>query len=163
MVEFREILLQVLIACLPAFLFPLLYEKSSRIPQRNGRKTCQTAYSMGLIYTCTFSMLLCSLFPSYVWSGIPINFGILPLFALMLYGKLGEGIILAVLYLLLYPLYAMRFTFLEFLLETGLFLYPFVLLTANYFKRIGRRGKVAVLTVIFAVGELVITVSPYIF
>ena len=87
--------------------------------------------------------LLCSLFPSYVWNGIPINFGILPLFALMLYGKLREGIILAVLYLLLYPLYAVRFTVLEFLLETGVFLYPFVLLNANYFKRIGSRGKVS--------------------
>lgn len=162
MVEFREILLQFLIACLPAFLFPLLYEKTSRIPQPNGRQAYQTAYSMGLTYTCTFSMLLCSLFPSYVWNGIPINFGILPLFALMLYGKLREGIILAVLYLLLYPLYAVRFTVLEFLLETGVFLYPFVLLNANYFKRIGRRGKVAVLTVIFAIGEMVITVSPYI-
>lgn len=162
MVEFREILLQFLIACLPAFLFPLLYEKSSRIPQPNGRQAYQTAYSMGLTYTCTFSMLLCSLFPSYVWNGIPINFGILPLFALMLYGKLREGIILAVLYLLLYPLYAVRFTVLEFLLETEVFLYPFVLLNANYFKRISRRGKVVVLTVIFAIGEIVITVSPYI-
>ncbi|GAA0373448.1 two-component system sensor histidine kinase NtrB [Paenibacillus motobuensis] len=162
MVEFREILLQFLIACLPAFLFPLLYEKSSRIPQPNGRQAYQTSYSMGLTYTCTFSMLLCSLFPSYVWNGIPINFGILPLFALMLYGKLREGIILAVLYLLLYPLYAVRFTVLEFLLETGVFLYPFVLLNANYFKRIGSRGKVAVLTAIFAIGEMVITVSPYI-
>lgn len=162
MVEFREILLQVLIACLPAFLFPLLYEKSSRIPQPNGRKAYQTDYSMGLTYTCTFSMLLCSLFPSYVWNGIPINFGILPLFALMLYGKLREGVILGVLYLLLYPLYAMKFTVPEFLFETGILLYPFVLLTANFFKRIGRRGKVVILTVIFAAGEMMITVSPYI-
>lgn len=159
--EIKEVLLQMLVAGLPAFLFPLSYGKSaadSMPKERAGRKK---SYSVGLLYTCTLSMLLCSVFSTRLWDYIPINYGILPLFALMLYGRLRDGIALGLFHLLLYPLFALNFTFSGLILETGMLLYPLVLLTSNYFKMTGRHGKVVTLSVFFVAGELMITSSPF--
>ncbi len=159
--ELKEVLLQMMIAGLPAFLFPLTYGKSvsDLMPKEGvGHKN---SYFIGLLYTCMLSMLLCSVFSTRLWDTIPINYGILPLFALMLYGRLREGIALGMFQLLLYPLFALNFTFSGLILETGMLLYPLVLLTSNYFKMTGRHGKVITLSVFFVAGELMITSSPF--
>jgi len=106
-------------------------------------------------------MLLCDIFASRLWEVIPLNFGILPLFALMLYGRFRDGVALALLQIILHPLFAVNYTLIGFIMETGILLYPFVLLTSRYFKRTGRQGKVAILSLYFMGGETMIGMSPF--
>ncbi|MFR9711848.1 two-component system sensor histidine kinase NtrB [Paenibacillus sp. MB22_1] len=157
----KEILLQVLIASLPAFLFPLTFEKTNCCWPHNNRSAEGHPYAVGLMYTCFTSMLLCDIFASRLWEVSPLNFGILPLFALMLYGRLRDGVTLALLQIILHPLFAVNYTLIGFIMETGILLYPFVLLTSRYFKRTGRQGKVAILSLYFMGGETMIGMSPF--
>ncbi|MGP0587171.1 two-component system sensor histidine kinase NtrB [Paenibacillus timonensis] len=157
----KEILLQVLIASLPAFLFPLTFEKRNCYWQHNNRTAKGQPFAIGLTYTCLCSTLLCDIFASRLGDVIPLNFGILPLFALMLYGRFRDGVALALMQIILYPLFAVNYTLVGFIMETGLLLYPFVLLTSRYFKRTGRQGKVAILSLFFMGGETMIALSPF--
>ncbi|MDU0332973.1 ATP-binding protein [Paenibacillus sp. 3LSP] len=157
----KEILLQVLIASLPAFLFPLTFERTSSCWPHHNRSTEGHPYAVGLMYTCLSSMLLCDIFASRLWEVFPLNFGILPLFALMLYGRFRNGVALALLQIILHPLFAVNYTLIGFIMETGLLLYPFVLLTSRYFKRTSRQGKVAILSLYFMSGETMIGMSPF--
>ncbi|MGG3455830.1 Sporulation kinase E [compost metagenome] len=157
----KEILLQVLIASLPAFLFPLTFEKRNCYWQHNNRTAKGQPFAIGLTYTCLCSTLLCDIFASRIEDVIPLNFGILPLFALMLYGRFRDGVALALMQIILYPLFAVNYTLVGFIMETGLLLYPFVLLTSRYFKRTGRQGKVAILSLFFMGGETMIALSPF--
>lgn len=159
--EIKEVLLQMLIAGLPAFLFPLTYGKFTvNRASKKGTK-CQISHFGELLYTCTGSMLLCTVFSTHLWDEVPVNYGILPLFALMLYGRLRDGITVGLLYLLLYPLFALNFTFSGFILETGMLLYPLVLIVSGYFKMTGRHGKVVILCAFFVAGEMMITSSRF--
>lgn len=157
----KEILLQVLIASLPAFLFPLTFEKRNCYWQHNNRTAKGQPFAIGLTYTCLCSTLLCDIFASRIEDVIPLNFGILPLFALMLYGRFRDGVALALMQIILYPLFAVNYTLVGFIMETGLLLYPFVLLTSRYFKRTGRQSKVAILSLFFMGGETMIALSPF--
>lgn len=159
MAEIKEILLQMLIAGMPAFLFPLTYER--HVLHLPGRKCIgsKISCSVEFVYTCALSMVLCAFFSTWLWGQIPVDFGILPLFALMLYGSLRAGIALGLIRLLIYPMFALNFTFTDFILETGLLLYPLVLWTSRFFKTIGRHRKIVVLSIYFIVGELMITSS----
>ncbi|WP_068782787.1 two-component system sensor histidine kinase NtrB [Paenibacillus phocaensis] len=157
----KEIMLQMLIASLPAFLFPLTYEKRNRYWQHSKRKAEGRPFAIGLAYTCFTSTLLCDIFASRLWDVIPLNFAILPLFALMLYGRIRDGVALALMQIILYPLFAVNYTLVGFVMETGILLYPFVLLTSRYFKRTGRQGKVAILSLFFMGGEMMIGLSPF--
>ncbi|RRJ63784.1 PAS domain-containing protein [Paenibacillus oralis] len=157
----KEIVLQVLIASLPAFLFPLSYEKRNCHLLKIGAAAKRVPYVQGLTFTCMFSMLLCALFACRLWDTVPLNFGILPLFALILYGRFRSGAVLAALHIIIYPLYTINHTLAEIVLETGLPLYPFVFLASRYFKKTGRRGKVAILSLCFTGGELMIGASPF--
>lgn len=157
----EEIVLQVLIAGLPAFLFPLSFERRYCHLQHNGDAAKGPPYVPGLTYTCTFSTLLCALFASRLLDVIPLNFGILPLFALMLYGRLRDGVVLALLQVSIYPFFAVNYRLSGFILETGLLLYPLVLLTSRFFKKANRHRKVVILSLIFMSGELVIGASAF--
>nr|WP_240908762.1 ATP-binding protein [Paenibacillus timonensis] len=150
-----------MIASLPAFLFPLTFEKRNCYWQHNNRTAKGQPFAIGLTYTCLCSTLLCDIFASRIEDVIPLNFGILPLFALMLYGRFRDGVALALMQIILYPLFAVNYTLVGFIMETGLLLYPFVLLTSRYFKRTGRQGKVAILSLFFMGGETMIALSPF--
>ena len=157
----KEIVLQVLVASLPAFLFPLTFEKSNCYGQHNNRPAEGQPFTMGLTYTCLCSTLVCEIFASRLWDVIPLNFGILPLFALMLYGRFRDGIALALMQLILHPLFAVNYTLVGFIMETGVLLYPLVLLASRFFKRTGRQAKVAILSLFFMAGETMIGLSPF--
>lgn len=157
----KEILLQLLIASLPAFLFPLSYERMGCHSQQNGNIHQRPTHVAGLTYTCTLSTMLCAIFASHFWNVVPINFGILPLFALILYGKLWDGAVLAILQILIYPLFAENYTLSGFVLETGMLLYPFVFATSQFFKKASRQAKLITLSLFFVSGELMIGSSTF--
>lgn len=163
----KEILLQVLIASLPACLFPLCYEKSFNYWSRNWeserqeeRRDTKESYSTGFMLTCMISMVLCSLFSDQLWGVIPLNFGIVPLFALMLYGRMRDGIVLALLQLIIYPIFTENYTITGLILETGVLLYPIILLASNRFKKSDRYGKILLISLYSVVGELPSTIFP---
>lgn len=156
----KEIVLQLLIASLPAFLFPLLYEKWSGFGRRSGYSDPKLTYSMGLAAICAASMLLCALFTRTNSDIIPLEFGSMPLFALMLYGKLRAGIVMGIFRIVLFPLYAVNYTFTGWLVETGLLLFPLLLISAGRFKEMHRQDKAITLFLWFAAGQMVIMASP---
>ncbi|GAA0134598.1 hypothetical protein YSY43_14380 [Paenibacillus sp. YSY-4.3] len=156
----KEIVMQVLIAGLPAFLFPLLYGKGSNSGRRFASFAPETIRSMMLAVLCTASMLLCALFSSPYDHVIPMEFGSLPLFALLLYGGLRAGIAAAVFRVALFPLYAVNYDFTGLLLETGLVLYPFILILSRRFKGMQRRDKAVALFLWFAAAQMAAMVSP---
>lgn len=162
--EIKEFLLQFLISSLPAFLFPLTNSKWTQQISKHGAKGTGSVYgnSLGFALTCALSMILCTLFSTRLWGHIPLNFAILPLFALMLYNRLFHGILLGCLHLLLYPVFAVNPTLSGFILNTGVLLYPLVLFFSRWFKTSGRHGKVGILSLFFVTGELMSTSSQYV-
>lgn len=161
--EIKEFLLQFLIASLPAFLFPLTNTMRLQRSFHDEAASAGSGYriTLGFTLTCALSMILCSLFSPRLWGTLHLDFAILPLFALMLYSRMAEGVFLASLHLILYPVFAVNPTFSGFILDTGLLLYPFVLFFSKSFYRSDRKGKVAILSLFFLLGELMITSSPY--
>lgn len=171
----KEILLQVMIASLPAFLFPLTCESPCNYWERNRstERTDQsnpivsndskTLYTTGFLLTCTLSILLCSLFSDVLWGDIPLNLGIIPLFSFLLYARVRDGVILALLQLMIYPLFVVNYTLSGWVLETGVIFYPIILLVSRRFKMSGLYGKIVMLCLFCIAGELFSTVIPMLF
>lgn len=158
----KELLIQVLLAGLPAFLFPLLYENFDNRMVHISRNQPKMAYCKGFLLSCILSMILCSIFAGQLWGSIPLSFAMLPLFALMLYGTIRIGITAAILQIIVYPWFAVNNTFLGFLLETSCFLYPLVLSASGGFKNMSRNRKIATLSFYFMSGQLILLVSPFV-
>lgn len=161
--EVKEFLLQFLIASLPAFLFPLTNTMRLRRSFKDEAIGADAIYrnTLGFTLTCASSMILCSLFSPWLWGTVHLNFAILPLFALMLYSRMAEGVFVASLHLLLYPVFAADPTFSGFILDTGLLLFPLLLFFSKSFNMSDRKGKVLILSLFLFVGQLMITFSPY--
>ncbi|WP_110930366.1 ATP-binding protein [Paenibacillus bouchesdurhonensis] len=156
----KEFVFQILIASLPAFLFPLLYEKWSGFGRRSDDSAPQSTYSFGLTAICAASMLLCALFSRTYSDIIPLEFGNMPLFALMLYGKPRTGIAMGIFRVALFPLYAADYTITSMIVETGLLLFPFILMSARRFKRMQRQDQAVTLFLWFAAGQMAMMASP---
>lgn len=157
----KEMVLQLLLAGLPAFLFPLISENRGSFAWRRTDVAEGASFVTGLTLICTLSIVLCNIFATRLWDDVPLNFAILPLFALMLYGRLSAGLIMTFLQPLLYLLLGWGHTPTGFIYETSLLLYPFVLLSSRFFRRQGRQGKVIILSLFFMAGELLMNVSPF--
>ncbi|MFD3261420.1 ATP-binding protein [Paenibacillus lentus] len=156
----KEIVTQILVASLPAFLFPLLYEKCSGFKRMSGNSAAKSTYSLGLAVICAASILLCALFSRTYPDMIPLEFGSMPLFALLLYGRLREGIAIGIFRAALFPLYAVNYTLTGWLIETGFLLVPFILMSAGRFKEMQRQDKAVNLFLWFAAGQMLILASP---
>ncbi|WP_433945400.1 two-component system sensor histidine kinase NtrB [Paenibacillus sp. SN-8-1] len=160
MVAVKEVLLQLLIACSPAFLFPLVFERRSPHPVHNSRLERTSYYNM-LLASCLISILICSLFSSNLFGVIPLNYFLPSLFVGMLYGRRRDGLILAVVELVIYVVMNPSFNASGFLLDTGLCLYPMVLLVAGRFKRSGRHAKYVTLSFFLLVGQYLSTALAF--
>ncbi|WHX49845.1 ATP-binding protein [Paenibacillus woosongensis] len=156
----KEIVMQVLIAGLPAFLFPLISRKGSKPGLLSPRQDPETTRSIMLAVLCAASVLFCALFSRPYHDVIPMEFGSLPLFALLLYGRLRTGLAVAVFRVALFPLYAVNDNLTGLLLESGLALYPFILILSRRFKSMQRHDKAVVLFLWFAAGQMAAVVSP---
>ncbi|WP_068614232.1 two-component system sensor histidine kinase NtrB [Paenibacillus tuaregi] len=155
MVAVKEILLQVLIACSPAFLFPLIFERCRPHPVQNAGPERNSYYNI-LLCSCLISILICSTFSTYLFGIIPLNYFLPSLFIGMLYGRLRDGLILAAVQLIIYILIT-PFKGIGFLLDTGLVLYPMVLLSSARFKRGGRQAKLITLSFFLLAGQYLST------
>lgn len=156
----KEIVMQVLIAGLPAFLFPLIYRKGSKPGLLSPRQDPETTRSIMLAVLCAASVLFCALFSRPYHDVIPMEFGSLPLFTLLLYGRLRTGLAVAVFRVALFPMYAVNHNLTGLLLESGLALYPFILMLSRRFKSMQRHDKAVVLFLWFAAGQMAAVVSP---
>ncbi|MNK27888.1 Sporulation kinase E [compost metagenome] len=156
MVAVKEILLQLLIACSPAFLFPLVFERRNPHPVQNNRLERTSYYNM-LLVSCLISILICSLFSSNLFGIMPLNYFLPSLFVGMLYGRRRDGLILAGVELVIYAIMKPPFNSSGFLLNTGLCLYPMVFLVAGRFKRSGRHAKYVTLSFFLLVGQYLST------
>ncbi|MNS27059.1 Sporulation kinase E [compost metagenome] len=156
MVAVKEILLQLLIACSPAFLFPLVFERRNPHPVQNNRLERTSYYNM-LLVSCLISILICSLFSSNLFGIMPLNYFLPSLFVGMLYGRRRDGLILAGVELVIYAIMKTPFNSSGFLLNTGLCLYPMVFLVAGRFKRSGRHAKYVTLSFFLLVGQYLST------
>lgn len=156
MIAIKEILLQVLIACSPAFLFPLVFDRFSPHPAQNNRLERKSYFSM-LLASCLVSILICSLFSTYLFGIIPLNYFLPSLFIGMLYGRLRDGLILAAVEIIIYTIMMSPLKGTGFFLDTGLVLYPMVLLSSGRFKRSGRHAKLVTLSFFLLIGQYLST------
>ncbi|WP_159081765.1 two-component system sensor histidine kinase NtrB [Paenibacillus sp. CAA11] len=157
----NEILLLLLIASLPALVYPLLYELGGELLRRIGIHGETAHHSAALVVSCSISLLLCFAFRTEVYGVISFNFGMAPLFVGILCGTVWDGAILAILQLLLYG-----WSFIEtpsvtcLILDTGLLLYPLLFLSSSKFKVYARSGKYALLSLFLLVGGSISTFWP---
>ncbi|AZK44847.1 ATP-binding protein [Paenibacillus lentus] len=156
----KEIVIQLFVASLPAFLFPILYEKWSGFGRRPANVEPKSPYSLGMAAICAASMLLCALFSQTYSDIIPLEFGIMPLFVLMLYSRLRLSIVMGVFRMALFPLYAVNYTITGWLLETGLLLFPFILWSAGRFRERKQQDRTVILFLWLAIGQIMVTASP---
>ncbi|MGF9700747.1 two-component system sensor histidine kinase NtrB [Paenibacillus sp. MABNR03] len=142
-VALKDILLQVLLAGSAVFLIPLFYLGLSRQAAAKVERNGVMLTSLAL--TSAASMLLCLLFVHYAGPvDVPISLGIVPLTLVILYCRPVIGLTLTLLHVLFYFLLAHPYNMYEFLLQTGILLYPIVWLSASRFKHYTRSRKTTV-------------------
>lgn len=157
----REMLFLVLIALTPTFLFPLAYDQAGKRFRRKSDLESKAGNHIVLTLTCALSMIFSSLFSTYLHGYIPLSYGLVPLFTAMLYERLRTSIILAVLQLLLYFCFSDTQSIFGFLLDTGLLVFPLVLMSGDRFKQSDRKGKAGILSLYLLVGALLATTAPF--
>ncbi|WP_223067034.1 two-component system sensor histidine kinase NtrB [Paenibacillus caui] len=158
----REVLFLVLIALSPAFMFPLVYERAGNLFRQETGLERRKGYQVALAATCAISMILSSMFTTNLYGIIPLSYGMIPLFAAMLYEKFGYSVAMAGLQLLLCYAFTDFFSFTSFILNSGLLVCPLVLLSGGRFKTMSRRGKAGMLSLFLLIGSLLSTMSPFI-
>ncbi|MGC5776867.1 ATP-binding protein [Paenibacillus pabuli] len=162
MVALKDILLQVLLAGSAVFLIPLFHLGLTRQAAAKLERAGMTQSSLAA--ASVVSMLLCLLFAYYASSvSVPISMGIVPLTLVILYCKPRIGVMLSVLHVLFYFLFAHPYNLFEFLLQTGVLLYPIVWLSAKRFKHYTRSRKmgtmIALITAELAVASVLYILS----
>ncbi|USB33817.1 ATP-binding protein [Paenibacillus sp. YPG26] len=110
-----------------------------------------------LLMSCLISIFICSLFSSELFGIIPLNYFLPSLFIGILYGRRRDGLILAAVELVIYAVMETPFDLPDFLLHTGLCMYPLVFLAAGRFKRSGRHAKYVTLSLFLLVGQYLST------
>ncbi|WP_055106545.1 ATP-binding protein [Paenibacillus ihumii] len=155
----KEFVMQILIAGLPAFLFPL-FAKWSSFGRGSNSSVPQSAASITLAALCAASILLCALFSRSPWDEIPLDFGNMPLFALLLYGSWRAGLAAMIVRAAVFPLYAVHYTWTGWLVETGLLLCPLILISFRRFKGMQMQEKAVTLFLWFAAGQMLAVASP---
>lgn len=153
-VALKDILLQMLLAGAAVFLIPLFH--LGLIKQTMTKLERTGMMQIGLAITSALSMLLCLLFALHADIGnIPISLSIVPLTLAILYCKPAIGLTLSILHLLYYCLFAHSYNLYEFLIQTGILLYPIVWLSAGRFKHYTRTRKMTMVISITATGLIV--------
>lgn len=112
--------------------------------------------------TSVVSMLLCLLFALYGSPvSVPISLGIVPLTLVILYCRPRVGLMLSLLQILFYFLFAHPYNLYGFLFQTGILLYPIVWLSAKRFKHYTRSRKMGTVIALIT-AELVVDSLLYI-
>lgn len=155
MVALKDILLQVLLAGSAVFLIPFFY---LGLPGPVQAKADRSGMMLNcLAVTSAVSMLLCLLFAHYANpAAIPISLGVVPLTISILYCRPVVGLTLTLLHVIAYFLIGHPYTLYEFLLQTGILLYPIVWLTARRFKLYTRSRKITMVSSLIA-AELIVS------
>lgn len=160
MVALKDILLQILLAGAAVFLIPLLHLGLSRqtVAKAGYHRMILTSFAA----TSVVSMLLCLLFALYGSPvSVPISLGIVPLTLVILYCRPRVGLMLSLLQILFYFLFAHPYNLYGFLFQTGILLYPIVWLSAKRFKHYTRSRKMGTVIALIT-AELVVDSLLYI-
>ncbi|PYE42426.1 PAS domain S-box protein [Paenibacillus barcinonensis] len=140
MVALKDILLQVLLAGSAVVLIPLFYLGFSKQQVIRNNHIDKVNYSFTV--TCVLSMLFCLLFALSEGSEtFPLSLSIIPVTLAILYCTLRIGAALSLLHILFYFLVAHPYNLYEFLIHTGILLYPIVWLSAKRFKQNTSSGQ----------------------
>jgi signal transduction histidine kinase len=134
-VVLREILLQLLLTSIPAFLFPLVYGSPVGLWKSNTHLFSMERFRANMMMICMLSVFLCYLFQSDLWGGVIINFALFPIVVTILYAKYWEGLVLIVFQIVLYTFFTDQFSVTGLLLETTILIYPIVLTYSVRFKK----------------------------
>jgi signal transduction histidine kinase len=134
-VVLREILLQLLLTSIPAFLFPLVYGSPVGLWKSNTHLFSMERFRANMMMICMLSVFLCYLFQSDLWGGVIINFALFPIVVTILYAKYWEGLVLIVFQIVLYTFFTDQFSVTGLLLETAILIYPIVLTYSVRFKK----------------------------
>ncbi|WP_138494949.1 two-component system sensor histidine kinase NtrB [Paenibacillus pinistramenti] len=157
----QEMLFLFLLALTPGILFPLLFERADALFLREPGLDRQRGYHVVLAVTCAISMIFSSIYTTELFGIIPLSYGMVPLFTAMLYEKFAYSAVLAVLQLVLFTVFQEFWTLSNFLLDTGLLIFPLVLMSRTRFLVLTRTGKSGMLAIFILVGSLLSATSPF--
>lgn len=156
----REMLLLVLIALSPAFLYPIISDGSERWLRFKSDLSKPNNQHNLIAVSCVCSLVISVFFSNYLHEYIPLSYGLVPLFAAMLYERLGNAVVLGILQLVLYLLTEPS-TLPGFLLNTGVLVFPLILLSGNKFRRSTPAGKGGILSLCLLISSLLLTSAPF--
>ncbi|KKO50834.1 two-component system sensor histidine kinase NtrB [Paenibacillus sp. DMB20] len=154
----KDILLQVLLSGVFTFQIPLLFSRCRTFGPEHGTGE-QQHYRNLIVMACAVGILLCFGFSALHQGVIPINLGIVPLFAGILYGSRVSGLLLSLLYISCHQL-IFGFSLFGMLMHTGLPVYPLMFLIASRFKRSKVMEKIGWLWTGLLPAMLIIVASP---
>lgn len=162
MVVLREILLQLLITSIPAFLFPLVYGSPVGLWKSHDHLFSMERFRANMMAICMLSVFLCYLFQSDLWGGVIINFALFPIVVTILYAKYWEGLVLIVFQIVLYTFFTDQFSVTGLLLETAILIYPIVLIYSVRFKKENPLSKFVWTLVFFILAQGLYVGAQYI-
>lgn len=157
--EYKDILLEMLISVSFAFLFPLGLDGYLRF-RPNQQRLNSKGFIMIIVGCSAISLVLCSLFASTLFDIVPLNFGLIPLFIAILYGGYTWGLLLATLHVVCYFVFDYYSTNTNFLLHTGILIYPFLFYLSPFFLKDPLLGKTKKLGVSLLLAMLLVILSP---
>ncbi|WP_054958624.1 two-component system sensor histidine kinase NtrB [Paenibacillus dakarensis] len=132
---FKDVFLQIMLSGIFTFQIPLLFSKP-----HSDREDHQSL----VIMTSAVSILLCFGLSTSLFEVIPIDMGILPLFAGILYGTRASGLLLSLLYIGCH-VFINEFSLSGIFLQTGLPLYPLMFFLSHRFKHSSVMEKIGCL------------------
>lgn len=152
MSDIKELMIHILIASLPALIFPPIYEKRAALFPKYSDGEKQDHIVPLLTICCGFSLLLCWIFNSSLYSVLHLDFGMVPLFIGILSGRIVTGALLIVIQLLGYIVFDDNPTVPGIILNTGLLIYPLILLTSLRFKCMAKLARYGILSLYLLIG-----------
>lgn len=158
----KDILLQLLITSIPAFLFPLIYGGPVGLWKTHNQIFSLERFRVNMMMVCMVSTLLCYLFQSELAEGVFFHFALFPMLITILYAKYWAGLTLIAYQILLYMLFTNDFSIIGVLMETALILYPIVLICSVRFKKASPLIKFVWTLAVFLMGQALFMGAQYV-
>ncbi|MCM3784880.1 ATP-binding protein [Neobacillus mesonae] len=137
----KDILLQLLLAGITPLLFSLFLGRiRSQIYEAN-KPPAPISIERNLMLACMISIVLCFTFSTIILDSLYLNLSMLPATVAILYGSYPAGIFVSVSSILLFVVSTEHWNALPIILQSGILLYPIMLLLTKRFKHSGLDGK----------------------
>ncbi|SDX17708.1 ATP-binding protein [Paenibacillus sp. PDC88] len=157
----KNILLQILLAGITPLLFSLFIGRMrSHFHDLNSSHRSKTA-ERHLLLACIISMVLCVIFSTTLFDSLYLNLDTLAVTVAILYGSTSAGLFVSIFSTLLFVTTTDLWNDPLIFLQSGILLYPIMLLLAKRFKQDRIQGKRKLFLVPFALFAMISMAAAY--